>query len=808
MGEKIYLDRGWLFADHYSDEMAGKPMDEGVLVSVPHTVKETPFHYFDEGIYQKVSCYQKMIYDDPSFEGKRIVLTFEGAAHEAHVFLNGESLGVHRSGYTAFSFDISDKLIPEKDNLLTVRLDSRENLNQPPFGFVIDYMTYGGIYRDVYLDISEKEGIEDIFYIPLFTVPPDTSRMKLKELIEYKLPGELKTEISLTDEAKKAASDEKLTIRQYLDGNLISDQPLSKDGHSMTLAGDVFLWDIHSPHRYLVRTEILVDGIIKDFDERYIGFRTAVFKKEGFFLNGRYVKIRGLNRHQSYPYFGYAAPESLQRYDAVLLKDELGLNAVRTSHYPQSHYFIDECDKKGLLVFTEFPGWQHIGDKAWKDIAVSNVKEMITEYRNHPSIILWGVRINESVDDDEFYTRTNALAHKLDSTRQTGGVRCNKKMSLLEDVYTYNDFSHTGNNPGCEPKENVTPDMDKAYFVSEYNGHMFPTKPYDSEEHMRDHLIRHAAVLDSVASHRDIAGSFGWCMFDYNTHKDFGSGDRICYHGVMDMFRNEKPAAYIYAAQSEKKPVLFVTSSMDIGEHPASIRGDIYIISNADSVKMYRNGEFIKEYFPKDSSFRHLKHGPVRIDDFVGDALIKNEGFSKRKSDLAKACLNYAALYGYDFSPSVKMKAAKLLSIYRMTQDDAVALYEKYIGNWGGKADVFKFEAIKNGKVVKTVTKTPVTKAHLEAISSSSVLTESNTYDMAMIRVRAVDDEGNRLPFMNDPVSISVEGPLETAGPSITSLNGGAGGFFVKTKGEAGTAKVTIRSDYAGEAVLEFSITV
>lgn len=320
----------------------------------------------------------------------------------------------------------------------------------------------------------------------------------------------------------------------------------------MTLAGDVFLWDIHSPHRYLVRTEILVDGIIKDFDERYIGFRTAVFKKEGFFLNGRYVKIRGLNRHQSYPYFGYAAPESLQRYDADLLKDELGLNAVRTSHYPQSHYFIDECDKKGLLVFTEFPGWQHIGDKAWKDIAVSNVKEMITEYRNHPSIILWGVRINESVDDDEFYTRTNALAHKLDSTRQTGGVRCNKKMSLLEDVYTYNDFSHTGNNPGCEPKENVTPDMDKAYFVSEYNGHMFPTKPYDSEEHMRDHLIRHAAVLDSVASHRDIAGSFGWCMFDYNTHKDFGSGDRICYHGVMDMFRNEKPAAYIYAAQSEK----------------------------------------------------------------------------------------------------------------------------------------------------------------------------------------------------------------------------------------------------------------
>lgn len=190
-------------------------------------------------------------------------------------------------------------------------------------------------------------------------------------------------------------------------------------------------------------------------DEKVVttGFRSAVFRADGFYLNGRKVKLRGLNRHQSYPYVGYAMPESMQKNDADILKYELGVNAVRTSHYPQSHYFLERCDEIGLLVFTEMPGWQHIGDEVWKEQAVENVGEMVTQYRNHTSIILWGVRINESADDDAFYTKTNALAHELDPTRPTGGVRAHKKSSLLEDVYTYNDFVHSGRNPGMRAEK-------------------------------------------------------------------------------------------------------------------------------------------------------------------------------------------------------------------------------------------------------------------------------------------------------------------------------------------------------------------
>ena len=104
-------------------------------------------------------------------------------------------------------------------------------------------------------------------------------------------------------------------------------------------------------------------GEVVDEKSLRFGFRTVRFENDGFYLNGQRIKLRGLNRHQSYAYVGYAMPKSVQELDAEILKNELGVNAVRTSHYPQSQHFISRCDELGLLVFTEIPGWQHIGDE-------------------------------------------------------------------------------------------------------------------------------------------------------------------------------------------------------------------------------------------------------------------------------------------------------------------------------------------------------------------------------------------------------------------------------------------------------------
>lgn len=799
--ERIYLNDDWKFAEEYVEGMQeiSYKDDDFLTVRLPHTVKELPFHYFDEQEYQKICCYRKHIFVAKEWEQKRLFLTIDGAAHYARVYVNGQMLAEHSCGYTAFTLELTEYVRYGEENMIAISLDSRESLNAPPFGFVVDYMTYGGLTREVFLDIADPICIRDVFC--QCDVMPNRSTYKFTSRVNTDGDG----------------LGKKLLLRQSLSDacstRVLWEKPLDallkrEDGYRENICEvkDVACWSTEHPVLYTITTELLYEHNVLDCKQQRFGFRTVEFKADGFYLNGEKFKIRGLNRHQSYPYVGYAMPESMQKLDADILKNELGCNAVRTSHYPQSHHFIDRCDELGLLVFMEFPGWQHIGDDAWKEQAMVNLEEMITQYRNHSSIILWGVRINESQDEDAFYKKTNVLAHALDDSRQTGGVRAHKNSHLFEDVYTYNDFVHDGTNHGCEPKKKVTSDMTKGYLVSEYNGHMYPTKAYDWEEHRAEHALRHARVLNAVAGEEDIAGSFGWCMFDYNTHKDFGSGDRICYHGVMDMFRNPKLAALIYAAQQENTPVLELSSTMDIGEHPGCNRGATYIFSNADSVRMYKNDKFIKEYVRNDSTYKHLLHGPILVDDFIGEELHKNPKFKKRQADLLKEALNYVALHGYHFPPRILFIFLQCVLIYHMSPNEAVGLYNQYIGDWGGASTVYRFEAIRDGQVVKTIVKEPMHAMHMCAKASSTKLCEKNTYDVAEIRVSMLDENGNQLYFYNDPLCMTTEGPIALIGPKVVSFQGGMTGLYVKTIGKTGTAKVTLQSGTAKPVTISFKI--
>ncbi|MBQ8279168.1 MAG: glycoside hydrolase family 2 protein [Roseburia sp.] len=795
-----YINDNWVFTEEFTEELIHEmgPASQMEAIRLPHTCKETPYHYFDEQIYQMVCGYQKVIRAEEEWQGKVVLITFDGVGHDSIVYLNGEEIGRHHCGYTAFTMDISAKLKYGAENLLTVRVDSREELNVPPFGFVIDYMTFGGIYRDVYLDIKEP-----VYFTELFTK---------SNIISFKEhTADLITQVSVNRE--ELGLFVRQSIKNKRSGEWDALGECSIGNGTLTLCYrvlDVEFWDTEHPVLYEIKTELIGGGVVLETCMNRFGFRKAEFKEDGFYLNGKKLKLRGLNRHQSYPYVGYAMPESMQKLDADILKKELGVNAVRTSHYPQSHYFLDRCDELGLLVFTEIPGWQHIGDAAWKDQAVENVKDMVLQYRNHTSIILWGVRINESADDDEFYLRTNEMAHKLDDSRPTGGVRAHKKSSLLEDVYTYNDFVHDGKTKGCEKKSAVTSDVKKPYLISEYNGHMYPTKAFDCEDHRVEHALRHVRVLDAVAGEEDIAGSFGWCMFDYNTHKDFGSGDRICYHGVMDMFRNPKLAAAAYASQQENSPVLELSSSMDIGEHPACNRGETYIFTNAPHVRMYKNDRFIKEYTRDDSPYKNLLHGPIVIDDYLGDVL-SQENFPKKKEEGIKQILNDYARYGMSGMPiSTWLKAAWMIIRYRMKVADVVPLYTKYVGDWGGTATTYRFEAVDtNGSTIhKTIWKKPMTEVVLHAEVDHTALVEKNSYDVAAIRILARDEYDNVLPVYNEPLCFEVSGPIELIGPSVISFNGGMSGTYIKTKGESGEGKLIIRSGNAKEVVIEFDIEV
>ena len=661
---------------------------------------------------------------------------------------------------------------------LAVKLDTRENPAIPPFGFVIDYLTYGGLYREVWLDLREESYIYDVF---VTTPAADTLMAQVKVCGTYD------------------------AIRlSVLDGEQLLVEAVGSAKQRIT-DPEAQPWTVDAPKLYTLRAELLKGGAVLDRQELRFGYRTAEFRADGFYLNGEKLFLRGLNRHQSYPYIGYAAPERLQREDARILKQELQCNAVRTSHYPQSQHFIDACDRLGLLVFTELPGWQHIGDRAWKEQALENLREMVLQYRNHPSIILWGVRINESVDDDAFYTRANALAHALDPSRATSGVRYLEKSHLLEDVYAYNDFSHNGLTPGAKKKKDVTPDMGKALLISEHNGHMFPTKSFDPWEKRQAQALRHARVLSAAQGGGEHAGCFGWCMFDYATHKDFGSGDRVCYHGVMDSFRNPKLAAAVYASQGEDSPVLELGCPMDIGDYPAGQLGKVYAFTNADEVRLYKNDVFVAGF--QKGELEGLNHNPILIDDTIGALLKTQEGFPEQKAELLRRCLVSAGKHGLANMPAAdKARMLWCMLRYHMSMQEGVDLYGKYVGNWGGEATRWRFDAVKNGRVVASQTRAPGKKLRIEARPSHTTLTEGASYDMAAVRVRLLDEWGNVASFAQLPLHFSVSGPIALAGPDRAAAEGGMGGCYIKTTGMSGVGTLTISVPGLDSVSIEFEV--
>ena len=784
---KLQFNDGWYFTEHWSEGLLRFTSEQAqnlTPVRIPHTVKELPGNYLNEQDYQMVSGYLHPILIPAEWENRRVFLHVGAAAHEAAVYCNGKEILRHRCGYTAFTAELTEFLNFGEENMIAIRLDSRESLDQPPFGNVIDYLTYGGIYRAVELEVTENARISDMFIRATHT---GAAAMQ----ITVENPGDLRLvgEICAPDGKILGKLDGRAAHRDYK--IRISDPPV---------------WSLETPKLCTLAVRLLDGERVVDERSTRFGFRSIDFRAQGFFLNGKHIKLRGLNRHQCWPYMGYAVPDRAQALDADILKYELGCNAVRTSHYPQSHAFINRCDEIGLLVFTEIPGWQHIGGEDWKNQAVKNVREMVIQYRNHPSIFIWGVRINESADDDEFYRRTNDMAHRLDPSRPTGGVRNFRKSHLIEDVYTYNDFYHHGTNPGCEPKKAITPDMNKGYMITEYNGHMFPTKSFDWEGKRLEHALRHCQVLDSVRANADIAGSTGWCMFDYNTHRDFGSGDRICYHGVMDPFRNPKLAAYAYAAEGCDTPVLAVSSSMDIGEYPGGSISDVFVFTNAGEVELYKNEEFVAA-FRGSKDYPNMLHGPIRIDDRVGTLLEKYEGFDPGTAAGIAECLNAVAKYGFGGLPKKYMlKMAALMLRSGLRYEDGVRLYGKYVAGWGDKATVWKFVAKNNGEPVAEVRRGPVEAVRLDVRTDTEILRETDTWDMATIRIRAVDQYGNGLPCCSRVVSIRAEGPVEIVGPAEIALCGGMAGTYIRTVGKPGSAAVKLTCEGMEPVTLHYCV--
>ena len=773
-------NEGWLFAPTFDPALV-RPECQPELtpVRLPHTVKVLPYNYCNENEYQRLCGYRREFFAPKEWEGRTVLLTFGAIAHDATVFCNGRRLFHHGCGYTSFTVDLTCALRLGQKNVVAVRCDCREDLNIPPFGGQMDQLTYGGIYRAVCLDIKEPAYLRDVF-------------------IEAKAAGDFRIYSSTVGETVGCTLQAE--IRSPAGSRALYNGVLSLP-ITGTLNG-VHPWSVEHPTLYTLTVRLIRPGTggLPDrvLDEKTLrfGFRTLQFVAGGLYLNGQRVELRGLNRHQSYAYQGYAMPDSIQRLDAQILKKQLGCNAVRTSCYDPA--FLDACDELGLLVFAEMPGWQHVGDDSWKAQALQNCREMVCQCRNHPSIFLWGARVSGSVDDEAFCKRTNEAIHRLDPTRPTGGTHQRRKGLLLEDVYAYNDYSYRGRGTGCEPRAAVTPDTRKGYLISEFGGQQFPTKAFDDESHRLMHALRIAAVLNDTIAQQGVAGSFGWCMADYNTHREFGSGDRICYHGVLDLFRNPKLAAAVYASQKIPRApsdiVLEVSSGMVLGDLPEGMAGACWVFTNAESLRLYRDNDFVAEFAPdRRGRFAALPHPPIEVNDFVGSLLEKYEGLDHAVAPQVAAILNEMRRDAMELSP---LSRARMLSL-RLSWNDLVQMYYKYIGVLGSPSAVYRFEAVWHGRAVRTVVREPVQSVRLECTVHNPLLTDGPTWDCAAVSLRAIDQNGNLLPYCSEAVQLWVEGPLQILGPSVVPLRGGMAGTYLATTGEAGPAVLHCRMEGA-----------
>nr|P26257.1 RecName: Full=Beta-galactosidase; Short=Beta-gal [Thermoanaerobacterium thermosulfurigenes]AAA23249.1 beta-galactosidase [Thermoanaerobacterium thermosulfurigenes]CAA38462.1 beta-galactosidase [Thermoanaerobacterium thermosulfurigenes] len=716
MRKIIPINNNWYFkADYEEGYEKVDDLRSFENVNLPHTNIELPYNYFDEKMYQIKSCYKYPLHISEKYRDKVIYIHFEGVMAYAQVYLNGLYIGEHKGGYTPFDIRIDEVYDWKKElNMLTVVVDSTERSDIPPKGGQIDYLTYGGIYREVSLGIYDDVFIKNI-KVETHGIYDNEKSLNLIVHLENlnHQSGNVKFKVKINDKNGKEVFYKEFNT--YLDA--------VKDVYSFNIENlkDIKLWDVDNPNLYEIKVGMKINNFSDEYDNKF-GFREAVFKPDGFYLNGRKLKLRGLNRHQSYPYVGYAMPRRVQEKDAEILKNELHLNIVRTSHYPQSKHFLNKCDELGLLVFEEIPGWQYIGNSEWKKVAEQNLREMITRDWNHPSIILWGVRINESQDDDAFYKNMNKIAHEIDPTRQTGGVRYITNSSFLEDVYTFNDFIHDGINKPLRKQQEVTGlEHNVPYLVTEYNGHMYPTKRFDNEERQMEHCLRHLRIQNASYLDDSISGAIGWCAFDYNTHKDFGSGDRICYHGVMDMFRLPKFASYVYKSQvsPDIEPILEPVTFWARGERSIGGVIPLIIFTNCDYIELqYGNKTKIDNIYPNRDAYKGIPYPPIIID--------------------------------YDI------------------------VKPEMIGAWGMVWEDLTLKGFyKGNKVIERKFSREPIPTYLYVVPDDTILSATQK-DATRIVVKILDQYGNLLPFINEVIKIEIEGPAKLQGPNEVALIGGA----------------------------------
>ncbi|WP_372775240.1 glycoside hydrolase family 2 TIM barrel-domain containing protein [Mangrovibacterium sp.] len=739
-----------LWGDSY--ESPGLDDADWEAVSLPHTARLESLVVNNQ--WQGICWYRKTFPVSADLEGKKLLIELEAAMNYSQVWINGNEVSEHHGGYLPVVIDITDHILFGERNMIAVRLNNMDNpITGPKPLKILDFNMYGGLYRNAWMIVKDKVHVSHSneagivagggIFITYPKVSAEESVVRVKTHIENddQTPKSVKVVQSVVQNGLVVAGKKSETLVVSPNGNISStvDIPVSNP----------MLWSPGSPNMYSLETTVLVDGTPVDKQETRFGIREFRLEKDGLYINGEKTFLRGVNRHQEYPFVGYALSDNAQYRDAKKIK-EGGFNYIRLSHYPQSPAFMDACDELGIVVLDAILGWQYYADNDhFRNYCYRSAKELIRRDRNHPCVLGWEVSLNETQMPIFFQEELHRIAHvEYPSTyTYTAGW-----MDGVYDIFLQARQHKIGHSEDYENR-----DTTKFYSVSEYGDWEYYSSNAGLNQHKMDKTTRYetssrqkrgygeARLLNQCRNvqeaHSDnlttaaFADSY-WVMYDYNR----GYHDDIEYSGLMDIFRLPKYAYYFYQSQEspEVRKVLEIASYWN-ERSPL----DVKVFSNSDEVELYLNGELIARQNPdSDSISANLSHPPFTF---------KMETFEPGE-----------------------LKAVGYI------EGDAVA-----------------------ESVVRTPKKPTALKIWLD---ESGRRAEAGCNDVLFLYIAAVDENGTINPNFDGEINLEINENAEIMNQGAIKAEAGIATALVRIKAKAGEVKVIAKAESLQPSASQFKV--
>ena len=606
------LNDGWTFFKGFmqTGPVAGASFGRGPVgepVTLPHTWNAADFQ--TEGTYYRgYGTYNRTLEVSESDAAKRLFLKFEGAGSVATLVVNGTFVGEHKGAYNTFTFEITDYVKPG-ENKLTVVCNNAQSFEVAPFAG--DFNIYGGLYRDVWLEVLEPTCISPLYFgSDGVLIAQKTTRERAELTAEVHLSTRSDYEgcevrFSVSDAAGKPMAE---TYYDHIVNDVVTCGVAIDNPH---------LWDGKAdPYLYKAVVTLVKDGKEIDRVEENIGLRYFhVDREKGFFLNGKHLKLQGVSRHQDWGGLASALKEENHLTDYAFF-DEMGVNSLRLAHYPQAHFLFAEADRRGYVVWEEIPfvgTW--VANPAFEDNLELQLREMIAQNFNHPSICFWGLYNEIQAGTDPIVARLQRVAHAMDPGRLTTcAVYVDSSNEFIPDVMAFNKYfgwyygtmddlgpfldEWHGQHPtasvaiseygaGASPKMHVSRYDESAFTVRDSMGKNHP---------MERQTAIHRAQWPVLAERDWIWASYIWNMFDFGASGRFeGDSPNQNDKGLVTIDRKvRKDAFYYYKANWNKTEPTVHLCSKDYTERTEDIT-DIVVFTTAPSATLYLNGKKVSQ---------------------------------------------------------------------------------------------------------------------------------------------------------------------------------------------------------------------